>query len=288
MKSPLIDHAHLYHQMGFAIFPVYGVHPKNNSGFACACGNASCRSPGKHPDAKYAPNGVKDASKDWETIKRWLKPDEYINIGIATGAESGFFALDIDPRHGGDETIVNLQTRHGYFPNTVRFQTGGGGEHILFRYPGITIPNSVGKIGKGVDVRGDGGYIVAPPSVHVSGRPYAIDVDAHPEDYAIAEAPTWFLEIILEKEVSPERRLTDWRSLAHNGVASGERNSTIARLAGLLLRNRLDPWVTAELMLTWNACRCSPPLSEAEVMSVVCNIAKKEINRRGGEQDVEF
>jgi hypothetical protein len=101
---------------------------------------------------------VKDASKDWETIKRWLNPDEYINVGIATGAESGFFVLDIDPRHDGDETIFNLQTQHGYLPDTVRFQTGGGGKHILFQYPGIHIPNSAGKIGKGIDVRGDGGY----------------------------------------------------------------------------------------------------------------------------------
>ncbi len=288
MKTPLLDHAHLYHQMGFAIFPVYGIYPKPETGFSCACGNAACRSPGKHPDTRHAPHGVKDASKDWETIKRWLNPDAYINIGIATGTESGFFALDIDPRHNGDETIVKLQTRHGYLPNTVRFQTGGGGEHILFRYPGIHIPNAVGKIGKGIDVRGDGGYIVAPPSIHASGRPYAIDVDAHPEDYAIAEAPTWLLEAILDKEVSPQRRLTDWRSLTHNGVSSGERNNAIARIAGLLLRNRLDPWVTADLLLTWNACRCSPPLSEAEVMSVVCNIAKKEISRRDGKQDVEF
>lgn len=81
-----------------------------------------------------------------------------------------------------------------------------------------------------------------------------------PEDYAIAEAPTWLLETILDKEVSPQRRLTDWRSLTHNGVASGERNNAIARIAGLLLRNRLDPWVTADLLPTWNACRCSPPL----------------------------
>ena len=79
-------------------------------------------------------------------------------------------------------------------PPTWKFHTGGGGEHYLFRHPGHEIRNSAGQLGLGLDTRGDGGYIVAPPSLHISGRRYVVDVDGHPQQVALAPLPDWIDE----------------------------------------------------------------------------------------------
>ena len=149
--------------------------------------------PAKHPVGSLVPKGLRDATKDPAVIDEWFGRGRF-NIGIVTGAISGIVALDVDPRHDGDQTIRRPRGEHGLLPSTWRFLTGGGGEHILFRHPGSTIPNSAGKIGPGVDVRGDGGYIVAPPSEHISGRLYAISVDHHPDEVALADPPLWLLQ----------------------------------------------------------------------------------------------
>jgi hypothetical protein len=286
MIGPLLSHAEIYYKMGFALLPIH--FPCQVKGVTtCSCENTKCNSPAKHPVSSYAPHGVKDASKDWRFIEKWVSDHPKFNIAIATGRISQIFALDIDPRHGGDDNLKKLEAQYGDLPETVRFLTGGGGQHILFRHPGVDVPNYVGKPAPGIDVRGDGGYIVAPPSTHASGRIYAIDVDHHPSDVAIAEAPKWLLEAILEKKITSEQRTNNWRDLVRNGAPEGERNNSIARLTGHLLRNRIDPWVAAELLLAWNTHRCKPPLSESEVMATLCSIASKEILRRKGD-DHEF
>lgn len=286
MIDPLQSHAELYHKMGFAVLPIH--FPYQAKGVTiCSCKEKSCHSLAKHPIGLYAPHGVKDASKDWHFIDSWVVGHPMFNIAIATGRISNIFALDIDPRHGGDDNLRKLEGQYGDLPKTVRFLTGGGGQHILFQHPGVNVPNYVGKPAPGIDIRGDGGYIVAPPSLHASGRIYAIDVDHHPSDVAIAAAPKWLLEIILEKKISTEQRTHNWRDLVRNGAPEGKRNNSIARLTGHLLRNRIDPWVAAELLLAWNTHRCKPPLSESEVMATLCSIASKEILRRKGE-DCEF
>ncbi len=92
------------------------------------------------------------ATKDGRQLTEWFAGTRH-NIGIATGEVSNLIVLDIDPRHGGDATLACFERLHGKLPPTVRFKTGGGGQHILFRHPGGCIPNSAGKIGPGVDVR---------------------------------------------------------------------------------------------------------------------------------------
>jgi hypothetical protein len=87
--------------------------------------------------------------------QRWPRA----NIGLATGAEPDFDALDIDPRHGGDVSLADLEAQHGRLPITIRAYTGGGGNHILFRHrPGIT--NARGGSPVGIDVRGDGDTVI--------------------------------------------------------------------------------------------------------------------------------
>jgi hypothetical protein len=94
------------------------------------------------------------------------------NVAIATGMESGIFVLDIDPRHGGDKSLEMLENQYGSLPATLKSKTGNGGWHLFFRHPGTPIPNLISKIGSGLDIRGDGGYVVAPPSLHQSGAYY--------------------------------------------------------------------------------------------------------------------
>lgn len=278
-----LDHALAYTRLGMAVLPLHW--PVRSGGrLGCSCDRPDCSSPAKHPYGSLVAKGLRDATKDLDVIDEWFGRGR-LNIGIVTGAISGIIALDVDPRHDGDETLTGLERDHGPLPGTWRFLTGGGGEHILFRHPGKTIPNSAGRIGPGIDVRGDGGYIVAPPSQHISGRPYAISVDHHPDEIGLADPPAWLLQRLRpqpKNPKSPAKSAQEWRSVVADQVAEGERNRTLASLAGHLLRNRIDPWVAAGLLRAWNHTRCSPPLADVEVMSTVRSIARREADRREG------
>lgn len=281
MRS-LLEYARWYVRLGVAVLPLHWP-VQGENGLACSCGRSDCGSPAKHPFAKLVANGLKDATKDLAVVERWFRRD--LNIGIATGAASGIIVLDIDPRHGGDETLAKLERQHGPLPPTWRFLTGGGGEHIVLKHPGRRMPNSAGKIGPGLDVRGDHGYIVAPPSFHISGRPYAISVDHHPEETALAAIPTWLLQRLCgEVDEGPPaaKPVQDWRRLVRGVIPEGRRNESLARLAGHLFRNRIDPWVALDLLQAWNQSRCRPPLADAEVLMTLRSIARREINYRRG------
>jgi len=152
----------------------------------CTCKNGNCPSPGKHPSTR---NGVKDASIDPLEIRSWWQMWPNANIGIATGDVSGFFVLDVDPKHYGEESLTELEEKHGKLPDTVEAITGSRGRHILFVYPNnMHISNKV-DIYPGLDIRGDRGYIVVAPSVHISGRMYEWELSSRPDKIAIAEAP---------------------------------------------------------------------------------------------------
>ena len=169
---------------------------------------------------------------------------------------SGFFALDIDPRHGGVDTLTRLEETNGLLPQTCRSLTGSLGQHILFRYPADrTIKNNVAtKLGPGLDVRGDGGYIVAPPSQHISGRLYEV-LCAGP----LADAPDWLLGLITgDPKATPAGTTSkSWRAIIREGVAEGRRNDAVASLTGMLMRpGPKSPSAVLDLIRCWNALRC--------------------------------
>jgi putative DNA primase/helicase len=284
MQESVLNHALLYARLGLHVLPLH-FPTFSQEKVCCSCGKPFCASKGKHPYPKFAPNGLKNANNAPLLLERWFK-DTVLNVGIATGAISGIIAIDIDPRHNGDESLAALEKEHGPLPLTWRFLTGGGGEHILFLHPGGVIPNSTSHIGQGIDVRGDGGYIVAPPSKHESGRSYAISVDHDPEAVPLADVPDWLLSMIraapapneAAKAAAPE----ETRKRFQCTIAEGGRNDMIARLAGHLLRRRIDPWITLELLASWNATHCLPPLQNEEVKNIVNSIADCEIKRREG------
>jgi hypothetical protein len=123
-----------------------------------------CEPGGKDPLTKH---GFKDATTNQSRITAWWIRWPNANIGAPTGARSGFWVLDIDADKGGVESLAALIDAHGELPQTASVRTGRGGRHYYFRYPddGTVIPNSAGKLGHGLDVRGEGGYVLVPPSV---------------------------------------------------------------------------------------------------------------------------
>ncbi len=211
-------------------------------------------------------------------MKRWFSSESW-NLGVVTGSKSGLIALDIDPRHNGDASLAALEAKHGPIPQTIKFLTGGGGQHILLRHPGGIVPNSASKIGKGIDVRGENGFIVAPPSQHISGRRYGISVDHHPDDIPLADAPPWLVGLIKSDAVGA-RSPQEWRGRIGSSIPEGRRNDSLARMAGHLLAHGIDPHVALDLMLSLNATHCRPSLPELEVLSIVASITNREIAKR--------
>lgn len=206
---------------------------------------------------------------DW--FQRW--PDA--NLAVVTGLVSALVVLDLDPRHGADAGLAELERAHGALAETVESRTGGGGRHLYFAHPGEVLHNRVG-IAPGVDLRGDGGYVVAPPSIHASGESYRWV--RSPDVCRLAPLPEW---LVGETDRHPHHGhpLTHWRRLLREGVEEGERNSSIASLAGHLLRYGVDPEVATELLLAWNTVRCRPPLEPEEIARTVASIQR--LHQRG-------
>lgn len=121
-----------------------------------------CEAGGKRP---LTPSGFWDATTDPRLIEGWWRRWPGANVGIPTGKRSGLLVLDVDPREGGDATFDALERSTVPAPRTARARTGGGGAHLYFRYPTeLVVKNSAGFLGHGLDVRGEGGYVLVPPS----------------------------------------------------------------------------------------------------------------------------
>lgn len=214
-----------------------------------------------------------------DQVKNWFNDHPDANVGVVTGSISGLVVLDVDPAHGGDESLIELEGRHGVLPHTVESLTGGGGRHIYFSHPGGIVHNRVGLM-PGMDLRGDGGLVVAPPSVHPSGHRYYWEVSCHPDETSVARMPAWLRQRAQTHDAPRGHTLRHWRTLVRDGVAEGERNSSLASLVGHLLWHGIDREVALELMLCWNQARCSPPLSEEEVIAVVDSINKLHLQEQ--------
>jgi Bifunctional DNA primase/polymerase, N-terminal/Primase C terminal 2 (PriCT-2) len=148
-----------YAERGWPIIPLWPRH-----GDECGCGDADCKSPGKHPIGQLAPNGFKNASTDEQSIRRWWREHPDAGIGMPTGAKSGMIVIDIDSKNGKDGTLALRKLQHlAPLPKTTTALTPSGGKHLYFKDPG-GIRSSTDKLGVGVDVRGAAGYVVLPPS----------------------------------------------------------------------------------------------------------------------------
>jgi len=147
--------------------PVFPLHyPTGNR--ACSCGNRGCDKVGKHP---MTPHGLKDATTDRLIVEKWWTAKPLANIGMPTGVASGMVAIDVDVRHQGLESLKVLERKIGGLPLTLVSLTGNG-FHYFYKYPGVPVRSGAAVLGPGIDVRGGGGYVVIPPSLHANGKRY--------------------------------------------------------------------------------------------------------------------
>jgi Bifunctional DNA primase/polymerase, N-terminal/Primase C terminal 1 (PriCT-1) len=198
------------------------------------------------------------------------------NIGIATGPISKILVIDIDDLDAETE-LKKLETENAALPATVESITARG-RHLFFKWPECEVRNSVSKLAPGIDLRANGGYVVAPPSLHPSGKRYVWSVDSA---NAFADVPGWLLDKISAPvaETTTAASVT-WGDVIRDGAGEGCRNDTLARVVGHLLRRRVDPEMARELAFAFNDVRCRPPLPLAEVLAVIDSIAALELKRR--------
>ena len=221
----------------------------------------------------------------WPTaaeVAGWFERWPEANVGIVTGIVSGLVVLDVDARHGGAQSLSGLETEHGPLPRTIAVATGGGGRHCYFSHPGGVVHNKVG-LAPGIDLRADGGCVVAPPSLHPSGRRYTWEPGSAPAQARLAPLPLWLSQLARPPHGRAGHPLAHWRELTRRRIPEGERNNTIASLAGHLLWHGVDPEIALELLEAWNREHCKPPLPIAEVASVVESIAR--LHERRSEEE---
>ena len=232
-----IEAAVTYARRGWPVFPC---HQPTPGACGCTCGHLDCGSPGKHPRVA---GGLNAATTDESQIRRWWSQWPHSNVAIRTGAPSGLVVIDIDPDHSGDDSLEALLARHGALPEVRTIRTGGGGRHLYFSHPGDVVRNDAGRrLGAGIDVRGDGGYVIAPPSRHRNGRQYSIAANGG----HLPELPDWLLRAIRPPAPSTSRTplpsaprdSSAWTRAAVDGelarlraAAEGTRNATLNRVA---------------------------------------------------------
>ena len=214
-------------------------------------------------------SGYLDATTNETQIRAWWSQYPTANIGIATQA-SGLLVLDVDERHGGNDTLATLETRHRELPDTPESITGGGGRHIYFRAPRPDlVRRKAAALGDGLDLPN---YIVAPPSVHPeTGKAYAWNGAFLPDDIAMADTPTWLIDLATSS-LSRNPQIVD----AESRISEGNRNATLTSLAGTMRRRGMTEEALLAALLVENEQRCDPPLEEREITLIAASIARYE------------
>lgn len=247
----LRKHANWYARRGLRVFP--------------------CKPRDKVPATAH---GCKDATTDPAQIAAWWDGTYLYNVGLATGG--GLVVLDVDINHSagkyGDETLAELEAQHGPLPETWMCLTGGGGVHYYFACddPALTVGTGFAP---GLDYRGAGGYVVAPPSLHESGREYEWEAAHTPANTALAPLPDWLHSLMLEGRKQAPRTRTE---AAPEKVQEGGRNDTLYRLACSLRGKGLGEAGITAALLAENRERCIPPLPAAEVEKIAKSAGRYE------------
>jgi hypothetical protein len=262
-QTALLESALHYACRGWPVFPLHSVEADH-----CSCRRDSCRNAGKHPRTEH---GLLDATTDLERIRSWWTAWPDANVGIPTGAAT-FVVLDVDPEKGGTDSLAALVAQHGQLPATVEAATGGGGRHLCFQHPGGHLPNSASTLGPGLDTRGDGGYIVAAPSRHRSGRWYEWELSSHPDEVPLAPLPDWILTRLTASSnrngAGPHAEPVD------ESIPEGARNATLASLAGTMRRRGMTAEEILDALRSVNQRRCVPPLGDDELQQIAASIGR--------------
>ena len=206
------------------------------------------------------------ASNNANQIRFWWSKWPDANIGILMGNKSGLFAVDIDPKNGGDESIAHLLNDHNKFPETATQKTGSGGSHVLFAYPEQAIKTRRGYPADGIDICSDGSYIVAAPSIHPNGNPYRWTKDSK----SLSDPPEWLIDLLHKESKKP---------INQDGVIKdGLRNDQLFRI-GCSLRSKGKSKKDMGLEIhRINTYQCDPPLPDDEVNLIIDSI-NQQINQ---------
>lgn len=238
MNADLLNAALAYANQGLPVFP--------------------CQVRSKRP---LVEGGLTAATTNAAQVHKWWITRRLANIGIPTGAVSGLLVLDIDP--GGDESLAALLVRYGSLPKTREVKTGRG-RQLWFRHPGVSIRCNAGALGQGLDIRGDGGYIIAPPSLHPNGQQYRFLNDCR-----FAEVPERFIMLLTQAKIE-----ADSNHDLGNKIPTGQRNAKLTSIGGSLRRKGLPKEEICEALRSINSRQCDPPLSEIEVAGIAASVAR--------------
>jgi hypothetical protein len=218
-----------------------------------------------------SPHGFRDATTDPARIRDWFERSPDLNVAIATGRISGVWVLDCDD--GSADTLLDWEKESGGLPDTPLVQTGRGGRQAFFLNPsGLSIPSRV-KFAPGIDTRGEGGYVVAPPSV--TEKPYRWLREGDP-----VEAPSWLIDLIIGRQATPTGLLDEITIQSSTfadspGATKGQRHATACRLVGCEIARGTEPAMILNGALAW-AARCSPPMPVDEITGIVGRLLAKE------------
>lgn len=249
-----INAALAYAALGWPVLPLHW--PRDGR---CSCGKDCGNNAAKHP---LTAHGKDDATTDSSVIGEWWKRWPQANVGVATGND--LLVVDVDPRHGGDESLRDL----GELPDTVTALTGGGGQHLLFSVS-QDCQSRAGALGPGLDVKCAGGYIVGPPSRHVSGGVYTWEIGHAPGEIELAPLPPGIAARLAENGRSPATEVGQ-------RIPEGQRHDTLVSLAGTMRWRGMAEQEIAEALLVVNRNRCTPALSEREVRDIAHSVARYE------------
>ena len=257
-SNPLLEAALAYARRGWFVLPLH-----SPTADGCSCRKGDCNSVGKHPRTRQ---GVKDASSSPVIIQGWWGRWPDANIGVATGPGSGVFVLDVDGEQGR-ASLVRLEP----LPPTLCALSGRKGPdgkrngfHLYFDHPnGVALRSSVGTMGKGLDLKAAGGYVVVPPSRHASGLCY----EWKDRKATIADAPA----CLIAKQVNAEDAILS----RHISVLfEGERNVVLFRLASSWRRRGAEQDELRSRLLAENSRRCKPPLDYADILQIATSAGK--------------
>lgn len=247
----ILDAALRYAEMGLAVLPI---NPRN-----------------KHP---YTRNGSHDASKDPNVIKEWWHSHPFANVAIATGSASGIVVIDedLDESVGKDgiHEVNKWEQENGKLPDTWMVITGRGGYHCYYKLrPGETQRNREAIL-EGVDVRGEGGYIIAPPSIHANGNRY--EWEYGPDD----ECEMAFTDDQVQKflDIGACEELAEGYSVPDK-IKEGTRNKEMFKMASSLQGKGFGDETILEAIKLENNRLCDPPLKDDELVTIVNGIIKR-------------
>jgi hypothetical protein len=272
--TAMVDWALKYSDQGFAVFPLHGI-----SLGRCTCSERECGCPGKHPkeDPELLPDGLRSASHDKDMIRKWWARWPDANIAIATGWISGLLVVDIDG-DAGRESYRAVQKKFGKWPATLTARTGKGG-HLLY-HSGLGAFRNRAKLFPGIDIRADGGYIVAAPSTHISGKRYE-----WVKRTKAVPPPEWLKGLLLREKVDAEARGSGRHfdgpkpNLRLEDVplfGKGERNDGLYRVGCRLVWE--EQWSASEIedkLHRANKAKCQPPMRAKEVSKIAWSACQR-------------